>query len=121
MQVCVLPVGPVQDEAARALLDDLLAVGLRARLDAEGSLGARIRASRRRRDCLIAVLGGSEVDAGQVQVTDVAGGFKGAVGRDWLLAALPRAHAARAAQVDWPAASGGAGAGDRRGPVPVER
>ena len=125
VQVCVLPVGPAQDEAARALLDDLLAAGLRVRLDAEGSLGARIRASRRRRDCLMAVLGGSEVEAGQVQVTDVAGGFRGDVGRDWLVAALPRAHAARAARVDWPAAdapaSEGGGAGDRQRPVPVER
>jgi threonyl-tRNA synthetase len=104
VQVCVLPVGPGQDDAARALVEDLLAAGIRPRLDVEGSLGARLRASRQRRDCLMAVLGGSEVDAGQVQVTDVAGGFKGRVDRDWLVAALPRAHAARAARVDWPGA-----------------
>ncbi len=102
VQVCVLPVSPLQDDAARALLDDLVAAGLRARLDAEGSLGARIRVSRQRRDCLIAVLGPSELEAGEVQVTDVAAGFKGLVGREWLLEALPRAYAARAALVDWP-------------------
>ena len=43
VQVCVLPVGPEQDEAARRLADDLIAAGLRPRLDTGGSLGARVR------------------------------------------------------------------------------
>ena len=103
VQVCVMPVSPDQDDAARALLDDLLAAGLRARLDVEGSLGARIRASRGRRDCLVAVVGASEVEAGQVQVTDVAGGFKGLVDRDLFVASLVRAYAERAGLVDWEA------------------
>jgi threonyl-tRNA synthetase len=103
VQVCVLPVDPAQDDAARVLLEELLAAGLRARLDADGSLGARIRASRTRRDCLIAVLGAAELERRQVQITDVAAGFRGAVALDWLLAALSRAYAARVA-VDWPAA-----------------
>src|SRR3954451_17171018 len=54
VQVCVLPVAPAQDDAARALHEDLIAAGLRARIDAAGSLGGRIRASRGRRDCLVA-------------------------------------------------------------------
>ncbi|QNN51431.1 threonine--tRNA ligase [Nocardioides mesophilus] len=103
VQVCLLPVGPAQDPAVRSLADDLLAAGLRVRIEAEGSLGARIRASRRRRDCLIAVLGAAEVEADQVQVTDVAAGFAGPVARDRLLDLLPRAYAARAALVDWAA------------------
>jgi hypothetical protein len=41
VQVCVLPVSPGQDEAARRLADGLLAAGLRPRLDTGGSLGAR--------------------------------------------------------------------------------
>src|SRR3954470_18412632 len=60
VQVCVLPVGPAQDAYARALVDDLCAAGLRPRLDTDGSLAARIRHSRERRDALIAVVGPDE-------------------------------------------------------------
>lgn len=55
-----MPIDEAQDDLARTLLDDLCAAGLRARLETEGSLGARVRASRQRRDCLIAVLGPAE-------------------------------------------------------------
>ena len=81
VQVCLLPVGADQDDAARSLADDLTAAGLRVRFVAEGSLGARIRASRQRRDALIAVLGAEEVAAGRVQLTDVAAAYRGRVGR----------------------------------------
>jgi threonyl-tRNA synthetase len=64
VQVCVMPVGAAQDDAARALVDDLVAAGLRAQLEPDDSLGARIRASRRRRDDLIAIIGAVEVEAG---------------------------------------------------------
>jgi threonyl-tRNA synthetase len=101
-QVCVMPVSPAEDDAARALVDDLLAVGLRAGLETEGSLGARIRLSRQRRDCVIAVLGPDEVGTGSVQVTDVAAGFRGGVERDWLVEALRQAHGERLAFVSWP-------------------
>ncbi len=37
VQVCVLPVGPEHDAAARRLADDLLAAGLRPRLETAGS------------------------------------------------------------------------------------
>lgn len=101
VQVCVLPVSPEQDEPARGLRDDLLAAGLRARLDAEGSLGARIRASRQRRDCLVAVVGKAGVSAGAVQVTDVAAGFRGRVDGDRFVDRLRHAYAARARSVCW--------------------
>jgi threonyl-tRNA synthetase len=52
-----MPVGPVQDEAARALVDDLCMAGLGAAIEVEGSLGGRVRATRQRRDCVIAVMG----------------------------------------------------------------
>lgn len=103
VQVCVLPVGPDQDGPARALVDDLLAAGLRARLEVDGSLGARVRSSRHRRDAVIAVLGATEVAAGEVQVTDIAGGFRGAVAREQLVAELSRSYAARSPRVPWPA------------------
>ena len=102
IQVCVLPISAAQDEAARALADDLSAAGLRVRLKAEGSLGTRIRASRQRRDALIAVLGAEEVASGRVQLTDVAAGYRGRLSRDWLLNEVPRAYAARASLVEWP-------------------
>jgi threonyl-tRNA synthetase len=38
-----------------------------------------VRSSRQRRDHLIAVIGDAEVAAGSVQVTDIAGGFRGSV------------------------------------------
>jgi threonyl-tRNA synthetase len=102
VQVCVLPVSPGQDEAARRLADGLLAAGLRSRLDAGGSLGARIRHSRQRRDHLIAVLGEAEAAAGTVRVTDVAAGLERAVSEALLIRLAGDAYAARRPHVDWP-------------------
>jgi threonyl-tRNA synthetase len=101
VQVCVLPVGPAQDGAARDLHEELAAGGLRARLDLDGSLGGRIRSCRRRRDCLIAVLGASEVAAGEVQVSDIAAGYKGRIDRRDLLNRLHDAYASRSAKIQW--------------------
>jgi threonyl-tRNA synthetase len=103
VQVCVMPVGPAEDGPARGLLDDLHEAGLRARIETEGTLGARIRASRQRRDCLVAVIGPAETAAGQVQVTDVAAGFNGTLEQRRLIGALQRAYTARATHVDWQA------------------
>ena len=103
VQVCVLPVSDGQDEAARRLAGGLLAAGLRPRLDVDGSLGARIRHARQRRDHLIAVLGAAEAAAGTVRVTDVAAGFTGAVGESPLIRLVGDAYAARRPRVDWPA------------------
>ncbi len=100
-QVYVLPVGAGQDAAARDLVDDLVAVGLRARLAVDGSLGARVRLARQRRAAVIAVLGPSEVAACEVQVTDVAAGFRGAVPRGSFVALLRAAYDARAVEVCW--------------------
>jgi len=102
VQVCVLPVSPDQDSAARRLADGLLALGLRPRLELNGSLGARVRLSRRRRDHLIAVLGAAEVAAGSVQVTDVAAGFKGVLNEAGFLRLVKDAYQRRRASVDWP-------------------
>jgi threonyl-tRNA synthetase len=79
VHVCVLPVGAAHDAAARRLVDDLIAAGLRGRLQTAGSVGARVRSSRQRRDHLIAVVGDAEVIEESVQVTDVGGGFRGSV------------------------------------------
>jgi threonyl-tRNA synthetase len=105
VQVCVLPVSAGHDTAARELMDSLTAAGLRPRLSTAGSLGARIRSSRQRRDCLIAVLGDAEVAGDTVQVTDPAAGFKGSVGTGRLVALVREAYLSRASRVAWEAAS----------------
>jgi len=101
VQVCVLPVGPGQDGAARGLADDLLLAGLRPRLELNGSLGARVRLSRRRRDCLIAVVGAAEAAAGSVKVTDVAAGFTGVVAGADFIRLVKDAYTGRRSQVGW--------------------
>lgn len=102
VQVVVLPVSPAQDAAARALVDALVAQGLRPRLDHDGSLGARIRESRRRREPLIAVIGAAEADAGQAQVRDVGAGIERRSGVGALVAAMSEAYVSRAASMSWP-------------------
>jgi threonyl-tRNA synthetase len=102
VQVCVLPVSQEQDEPARRLADDLLAAGLRPRLDLNGSLGARVRSARERRDHLIAVVGKTEAEAKTVQVTDVAAGFRGALPAADLIRLVGDAYEARLPQVAWP-------------------
>jgi threonyl-tRNA synthetase len=105
VQVCVLPVSDRHDTAAREFMDSLTAAGLRPRLSTAGSLSARIRSSRQRRDCLIAVLGDTEVAGDTAQVTDPAAGFKGSVGTGRLVALAREAYLSRASHVDWEAAS----------------
>jgi threonyl-tRNA synthetase len=103
--VCVLPVGPEHDDAARRLADDLLAAGLRPRLETAGSLGARVRSSRQRRDHLIAVIGDAELADDSVQVTDIAGGFRGSVATADLIGQVRDAYQNRRAHVSWKPAS----------------
>src|SRR3954453_10548549 len=103
VQVCVLPISAAQDDYARPLVHDLCAAGLRARLDTDGSLGARIRASRRRRDNIIAVTGPAEASADLVHVTDPTTHFTGPVARATFVATVRGAQATRARRVAWPA------------------
>ncbi len=105
VQACVLPVGPEQGAAARSLAEDLASARLRVRLDEAGSLGARVRACRARRDFLIAIVGAREAERGEVQVTDVAAGYSGTVAQRSLAPLLAEAHARRKRRVAWPAAS----------------
>ena len=101
VQVCVLPVGPEHDPAARRLADDLIAAGLRPRLETAGSLGARVRSSRQRRDHLIAVIGDAELADDSVQVTDIAGRFRGSVKAGDVLDLVLNAYQNRLAHVTW--------------------
>ena len=102
VQVAVLPVGPDQDPPARELNDDLLAAGLRPRLDVAGSLGARVRASRERREPIIAVVGAREAAAGTVHAHDVGRGLELELARDQFVDAVRTAYAHRDG-VSWPA------------------
>jgi threonyl-tRNA synthetase len=69
MQVSVLPVEDARHgDAAVRVRDRLLANGIRARVLAEGTLGARIRQGRQHRDAYLAVLGAAELAQGSVQV-----------------------------------------------------
>lgn len=72
MQLCLLPVGPDQVGPAEQLADEVSHEGLRVRVDPDGSLGARIRTSRLRRDALLGVLGEREVAAAELAVHDPA-------------------------------------------------
>jgi threonyl-tRNA synthetase len=101
VQVCVMPVSPDQDGAARRLADDLLLAGLRPRLELNGSLGARVRLSRRRRDCLIAVIGTAEEATGSVKVTDIAAGYTGVLAATDLVRLVKDAYSSRLSQVGW--------------------
>jgi threonyl-tRNA synthetase len=101
VQVCVLPIGTGHDAAGRRLADDLIAAGLRPRLETAGSLGARIRSARQRRDCLIAVIGDAEIAEESAQVTDVAGNFTGSVRVARFLSLLRDAHQDRAPRIAW--------------------
>jgi threonyl-tRNA synthetase len=101
VQVCVLPVGPEQDQAARRLADALLAAGLRSRLEPDGSLGARIRETRQRRDCLIVIIGPAEAAAGTVQVIDIGADFRTEIGETELIRLIGVAYQERSRQVSW--------------------
>jgi threonyl-tRNA synthetase len=101
VQVCLLPVGPEQDQAARRLADALLAAGLRSRLELDGSLGARIRESRQRRDCLIAIIGAAEAAAGTVQVIDIGADFRTEISEAELIRLVQVAYQDRSRQVGW--------------------
>jgi threonyl-tRNA synthetase len=69
MQVSVLPVEDGRHGAAAVELRELLlANGVRARVLADGTLGARIRQARQHRDAYLAVLGDAELAQGSVQV-----------------------------------------------------
>jgi threonyl-tRNA synthetase len=107
VQVCVLPVRAEHDATARRLKDDLIAAGLRPRLETAGSVGARVRSSRQRRDNLIAVVGDAEVAGDSVQVTDVAGGFRGSVKAADFINLVLDAYQNRMPYVKWNLAIGG--------------
>lgn len=105
IQLCVLPVSDSVDGVAREFVDALVARGLRAHLEVEGSLGSRIRSSRARRDYAFAVVGDAEAADGSVQLSDVFTGYRGSIDRGAAVDILARAYADRSAPA-WPNSAG---------------
>ncbi|MGW4465639.1 threonine--tRNA ligase [Micromonospora sp. NPDC004704] len=68
VQLEVLPIGPEQYDVAAALTRTAVQAGLRAELAPDGSLGARVRASARRRVPYAAVIGPREAAEGLVSL-----------------------------------------------------
>ncbi|WP_280503742.1 threonine--tRNA ligase [Nocardia farcinica] len=101
VQLTALPVGAEQDDAARALVDEIRRHGLRGRVDHTGSLGARIRNARKSRDHLLATIGPAEMADGTVQITDVASGVRVPMESERLVALMRRAHRERRSTVAW--------------------
>lgn len=96
VQLVVLPIGADQDADARRLADAARGRGLRVEVVHEGSLGARIRAARQRRDHLVGVIGEREAAAGAVQVRDVGQGIDRVVPVGELADLMAAAYAERA-------------------------
>jgi threonyl-tRNA synthetase len=101
VQVAVIPVSHDQDRLARDLCDRLRGHGIRVDMTVEGSLGARIRRSRHRRDAVIAVIGAAEAATYSVQVTDIAAGFTGERSIADFVPAIVHARDARARFPRW--------------------
>jgi threonyl-tRNA synthetase len=66
VQIVAVPVGAGQDDAADALARDAVAAGLRAEVDRDTSMGARIRAAAHRKIPYVAVIGPREAPLGEV-------------------------------------------------------
>lgn len=100
VQAVVLPVSEEQDGDARVALGTLRTQGLRAELMTDGTLGARIRESRRRRASLVVVIGEREASHGQVQITDGLDNSRHTMAVDELVTKAAKAHAERA-PISW--------------------
>ncbi|WP_267470009.1 threonine--tRNA ligase [Nocardia cyriacigeorgica] len=101
IQITVLPVGAGQDGAARALADKARHLGLRSRVDHDGSMGARVRDARKRRDHLIAAIGPTEIAQNSVQISDIASGIHTQVAQERLLELMDDAYRNRRITLDW--------------------
>jgi threonyl-tRNA synthetase len=68
VQLVVLPVGPAQQAAAAGYADRAVRAGLRARVEVDGSLAARVRRAARNRIPYAAVVGAREEADGMVSL-----------------------------------------------------
>ena len=96
VQLVLLPVGPAHDDHAQRLAGRLQRSGLRVRIDAGGTLGARIRTARLQRTTLIGVVGDAEIDSDSLSLQEPATGGREQVGVEDLLLRLRAAVTERA-------------------------
>ncbi|MBO0812297.1 MAG: threonine--tRNA ligase [Microlunatus sp.] len=96
VQLALLPVGPAHHDQVRDLGDRLQRSGIRVRVDADGTLGARIRSARTQRNTLIGVVGDAELVSDSVAVQEPGSGRRAQLGVDDLRVRLESAVADRA-------------------------
>lgn len=76
VQVAILPIGERHAEYAQKILTELKAVGVRAEVRADDSLGKRIRSIKNEKIPAHIVVGDAEMEAGTVTVENNRNGFK---------------------------------------------
>lgn len=99
--IAVLPVSVEQDSAAREFVERIGRRGVRGRVDHDGSLAARIRRARTRRDHLIGVIGSAEDHRHRLRITDIAGGRRFDIDRNELADRLADAYRQRRRHPKW--------------------
>jgi threonyl-tRNA synthetase len=98
VQAIVLPIADRQNEAGRAVLEELTAAGLRGELDERSeSVGRKIRDAELRKVPYMLVVGEREAAAGTVAVRERSAGDTGAVAVEEFVARLSRETAERSA------------------------
>ncbi|QDP96816.1 threonine--tRNA ligase [Microlunatus elymi] len=102
VQIVLLPVHLGSDDQVRGVAERLRRRGIRVRIDVDGSLGRRIRASRVRRDALIGVIGQTEIDQDQLAIDDPRSGRRVRMGVDAVAELVAASISSRAHEVAWP-------------------
>ena len=74
VQLVLLPISQTHDDHVRRLADQLHRSGLRVRVDADGTLGSRVRNARHHRVPFIGVIGDAEVGSDSMSLQELPGG-----------------------------------------------
>ena len=88
VQVKILPVSERHEEYARTVLQKILGAGIRAKIDADDSLGKRIRTAKIEKVPYFVVVGDQEMDAGTLTVETRTGKMKDTPTVDKLISLL---------------------------------
>lgn len=96
VQLALLPVGADHEDHVRRLADRLQRAGLRVRVDADGTLGGRIRNARTQRVTMVGVVGDAEVGSDSVSLQEFSSGRREQLAVEDLVVRLGAAIAGRA-------------------------
>src|SRR3989344_4417768 len=88
VQVKILPVSERHEEYARTVLQKILGAGIRAKMDADDSLGKRIRTAKIEKVPYFVVIGDQELEAGKLTVETRTGKMKDTPDVDKLISLL---------------------------------